>query len=491
MRRTTWLFLTLLASSIPALPSSAGELIRAERPLPGRYLVVLEPGAVRAPNAPPTAPGRTISQSMSDLALSHGVVAERVFENALQGGVITATEGRARALARDPRVAWVEEDSEVELYATKAAIWSWWIDRIDERDRPLNNHYTYDKNGAGVNIYIIDTGVNFNLGHWPGRAFNAYSTVRDGSGNMVFGDPVGHGSNVALHAASGWGVAAGANVRAVRVRTFTCGTSSGGTPEYPAFAGTCFSVSELIEAINWVAANRITPAVANMSFGGGISTTLEAAVRGMVNANVTSVASAGNSNASACNVSPARMPEVITVAASTPSDARASFSNFGSCVTLFAPGEDVYSGLDGTSFAAPLAAGVAATYLQGSPSASPSTVKTFLINNATAGRLTGIGTGSPNRLLFDPPGGTETDNPPIANFNVSCSGRTCTFTSTSTDDFGSVGCYWNWNHSYDWQPDQACTLSHTFPAAGSYSVTLTINDDAWQQSSKVRVVTVN
>ncbi len=495
MRRTAWLFLILLILFAGSIPARAGEYIPSDRPLPGRYLLVLEPGAVRAPNAPPTAPGRTVAQNMSELALAHGVVAERVFEHALQGGVIVATEGRARALARDPRVAWVEEDGEVEAFATRLAVAQWWLDRSDERNRPLNNHFTYDKTGTGVNIYVIDTGVNFNLGLWTGRAFNAYSNALDASGNPVFGDPVGHGTNVALHAAAtGWGVATGANVRAVRVRSFTCGTSGGGNPEYPAYAGTCFSISDLAAAINWVAGNRITPAVANMSFGGGISTSLETAVQGMLNSNVTSVAAAGNSNASACSVSPARMSSttpLITLGASTMTDARASFSNFGTCVTLFAPGQDVYSGVDGTSFSSPLAAGAAALYLQGAPSATPSTVKTWLINNATTGRLTGIGTGSPNRLLYIPPGGTEVDNPPVANFNFSCSGRTCTFTSTSTDDFGSVGCFWNWNHNYDWQPDQGCALSHTFPAAGSYSVTLHINDDAWQQASKVRVVTVN
>lgn len=475
-----------------SLPVQAGEFIQADRPLPGRYLVVLAPDAVRPPNAPPTAPGRTVAQLMSELALTHGGVTERAFEHALQGGVVAMPEGRARALARDPRVAWVEEDREITAYTTDLALGVWWADRIDERDRPLNNHFTYTANGAGVNVYIIDTGVNFALPHWTGRAFNAYSTVRDASGNMVFGDPDGHGSNVAVHAASSsWGVARGANVRAVRVKTISCTISGGGNGEIPAYAGTCFPLTDLVDAINWVAGHRITPAVGNLSLGGGVSTTLETAVRGMVNANVTTVVAAGNSNASACNYSPARMPEVITVGATNQSDARASFSNYGSCVTLFAPGEAVYFGLSGTSFSAPVVTGVAAKYLQTSPSASPSAVKTYLVNNATTGRLTGIGTGSPNRLVFAPPGGTEVDNPPTANFTFSCSGRTCTFTSTSTDDFGIAGCFWDWNHAYDWQPREGCSLSHTFPAAGGYNVTLAVYDDAWQQRLKVKVVNVN
>jgi|GEM_PF-1597671 len=470
----------------------AGQYVPAERPLPGRYVVVLEDGAVRAPHTPPTAPGQTVRQLMSELALAHGVVATRSFEHALSGGVIEATEGRARALAHDPRVAWVEEDGKLSAFTTDLTLGPWWVDRSDERDRPLNNHFTYSYNGAGVNIYIIDTGVNGNLPHWTGRFYNAYSTVEDAYGNKVYGDPVGHGTNVAVHAAaSGWGIARGAKVRAVRVGTTSCGSSGGGGGKVPAYAGTCFALTDLVEAIDWVAGHRITPAVANLSLGGGISTTLETAVRGMYNANVTVVAAAGNSNASACNVSPARMPEVITVAASTANDARASFSNYGSCVDLFAPGENVYYGLDGTSFSAPIVTGAAAIRLQASPSSSPSTIKSYLVNNATTGRLSSIGSGSPNRLLFIPPGGTEVDNPPTASFTYSCNGRTCTFTSTSTDDFGLSGCYWYWDHEYLFQPNSGCSLSHTFPRAGSYSVKLTASDDAQQQATKTKTVTVN
>jgi hypothetical protein len=489
MKGVVALVLALAALSTPA---QAGEFIEADRPVPGRYLVVFRAEAVRTIHAQATDPGRTVAQLMSEMALTYDGVTTRHFEHALRGGVIATTEARARAIARDPRVAWVEEDGEIQAFTTEVAYFAWWADRIDERDRPLNNHFTYTTNGAGVNVYVVDTGVDFGLGHWPGRGYNSYSNVRDAAGNMVFGDPVGHGSNVAVHAASiGNGIARGANVRAVRVRTISCSVGGGGNGEVPAFQGTCFTLADLVDALNWVAGNRIKPAVANLSFGGAVSATLETAVRGVVNAGVATVAAAGNGNTSACNVSPARMPEVITVGATTQSDARASFSNFGSCVTLFAPGEGVYFGESGTSFSAPIVAGVAAKYLQSAPSATPSSVKTHLINNATTGRLTNIGAGSPNRLVFAPPGGTEVDNLPTANFNFSCSGRTCTFTSTSTDDFGIVYCVWYWDHPYDWQPREGCTLSHTFPAAGSYNVTLTVYDDAWRQASKLRLVTVN
>lgn len=492
-RRRRQLAVALFALVALGPAARAGEFLAAERPLPGRYVVVFRADAVRSPQASLTAPGRTAPQLLTELALFHGGVAQKAFEHALAGGVIAATEGQARALARDPRVAFVEEDREIDLFATDLTLGPWWVDRSDERDRPLNNHFTYTRNGAGVNIYVIDTGVNFNVGYWPGRGFNAYSTARDAAGNMVFGDPVGHGTNVAIHAAAtGWGIARGANVRAVRVRAIPCNPpGGGGGPPLPVTLNDCFALSELVDAINWVAVNRIGPAVANMSFGGPPDPALEAAVAGLLNAGVTVVAAAGNSNATACNFSPARIPGVITVGATNASDARASFSNFGSCVDLFAPGEDVYNFTDGTSFSAPIVAGIAAQYLQGTPGATPSAVHTYLINNATTGRVSNAGTGSPNRLAFSPPGGTETDAPPVANFNFSCSGRTCTFTSTSTDDFAVARCGWSWGHPYDFQPDATCSLSHTFPAAGSYSVTLSINDDAWQNGAKTRVVTVN
>ena len=269
---------------------------------------------MRAPSAPATAPGRTVAQTMSDLALAHGVMAEKKFEHALQGGVIQATEGRARALARDPRVAWVEEDREIEMYATSNATWSWWIDRIDERDLPLNNHFTYNRTGYGGEPLHHRHRRQFQLRTMGGALLDAYSTVRDGSGNMVFGDPVGHGTNVAIHAASTVaGIANGSKVRAVRVTSFTCG-SSGWHPGVSRLCRDLFLSVRSRRSDQLGRGNRITPAVANLSLGGSISTTLETAVRGMVNAKVTTVAAAGNSSASACNVSPARMTEVITVA---------------------------------------------------------------------------------------------------------------------------------------------------------------------------------
>jgi subtilisin family serine protease len=411
------------------------------------------------------------------------------------------TAAQAKGLAADPRVAWVEQDREIEALAVQVVPHSWGLDRIDERDRPLGHRFTYTSDGAGVNIYVIDSGVAANASELGSRLINAYSNALDGSGNPQFGDPVGHGSKVAIFAAGTIsGVAKGAKVRAVRIKSFTCGIGFPGGPEVPAFAGTCFTLADVVDAINWVAANRITPAVANLSLGGGASATLDTAVNGLINAGVTTVVAAGNSNADACNVSPARVANAITVAASDINDARAVWtgggaSNFGSCVNVFAPGKDVlvyYVGVfNGTSFASPMVAGVAAQYLKTAPSATPATVKNYIVNNATSGRLTGIGAGSPNKLLFAPPGGVETDNFPVPKYVFSCVGRTCTFTNQSTDDFGFSFCYWNWGHDFQLTESCAPSVVHTFPYGGSFTVRLAVTDDGLQTAWIEKVVTVN
>lgn len=503
MRTSSWLLSTVVVTtSVLALgaPASAGELIRSDHTIEGRYLVVFKPDAVRRGPAP-TAPGMTVRHLASDVAVVYGGRLQKVFEHALEGAVVELPEARAKALAADPRVAWVEQDKEIEAFAVQVVPHSWGLDRIDERDRPLGHRFTYTSDGSNVNIYIIDSGVAANASELGSRLFNAYSNAFDGSGNPVFGDPAGHGTRVAIFAAGAVsGVAKAAKIRAVRIRSFNCGTSGGGNPEFPAFAGTCFALSDVVDAVNWVAANRITPAVANLSLGGGVSTTLDNAVTGLINAGVTTVVAAGNSNVNACNVSPARVPTAITVGASDINDARAFFtgggaSNFGSCVTLFAPGKDVlvyYQGVvSGTSFAAPMVAGVAAQYLKTSPSATPAAVKTYVVNNSTTGRLTNVGTGSPNRLLFAPPGGVETDALPVAKYVYSCTGRTCTFTNQSTDDFGIILCYWNWGHDFQLQESCAPSVVHTFPYGGSFTVRLAITDDGLQGSFVEKIVTVN
>ncbi len=243
--------------------------------------------------------------------------------------------------------------------------------------------------------------------------------------------------------------------------------------------------------MNWVAQNRVRPAVANLSFGYPNSSAYDSAMLGMYNAGVTVVTAAGNSGGDACTVSPAKVPQSITVGASDINDARAIFSstessNTGTCVDLFAPGKGLPGPFDGTSASAPLVSGAAALYLETNTAASPATVTSHLLNNATSSRLTGT---SPNRLLFVTPGGMEIDNPPTGDFVCSCNGtRTCTFTTTS-DDFAVTRCTWiidydNWNRPVT---HTTCgSFTYTYKYDGPYTVDFRVWDDANQGEGRTK-----
>jgi serine protease len=258
------------------------------------------------------------------------------------------------------------------------------------------------------------------------------------------------------------------------------------------------SASGVIAGIDWVTANHIKPAVANMSLGGGASTALDDAVRNSIAAGVTYAIAAGNSNANACNSSPARVTQALTVGSSTNADARSSFSNFGTCVDLFAPGSSITSAwntsntatntISGTSMASPHVAGVAALYLAGDPTATPVIVNAAVINNASLNKLTGIGTGSPNRLLYSRFGASPVDSPPSASFTFSCVLLTCTFDgSGSADDKGISSYAWNFGDS---QGGSGATVSHTYASGGTFTVVLTVTDTVGQTDNESHSVTV-
>ncbi|SDD77992.1 S8 family peptidase [Aquimonas voraii] len=385
--------LAVLCSMIAAsLPAAATELKRAEAPIKGQYIVVLKDSAFETSTTTRGAPSASALSMAADMAVSHKLEVDRVYEHAIKGFVVrNASEKQVEQLLWDDRVAFVEEDGMVYLDATQTGA-TWGLDRIDQRNRPLNGTYIYNTTATNVRAYIIDSGVLASHSQFGGRVSGGASYINDGRGTS---DCNGHGTHVAgTVAGSVHGVAKGARI--VPVRVFGC---SGGS-----------SNSTIIAGIDWVRANHVKPAVANMSLGGGASSATDTATNNLINAGVTVVVAAGNSNANACNYSPARVANAITVGSTTSTDARSSFSNFGTCVNIFAPGSSITSAwytsnsatntISGTSMASPHVAGVAALYLAGAPSATPATVRNYIYNRATTNVLTGIGSGSPNRMLY-------------------------------------------------------------------------------------------
>ncbi len=477
MRSSLWT--ALLMTVLAAGPASAqqADILTRENAILDQYIVVLDADeAARA-----AAGGASMGALARSMAAAHGGRVTRVYQRALTGFAVTLPEQAARALARDPRVRYIEQDSVMFAAATQTGA-TWGLDRIDQRDRPLSGTYTYDTTASNVHAYIIDTGIRGTHSDFGGRVSSqGFTAINDGRGTT---DCNGHGTHVAGTVGGGtWGVAKGVTLHAVRVLNCSgSGTTSG-----------------VIAGVDWVTSNHVKPAVANMSLGGGASTALDDAVRGSIAAGVTYSIAAGNSNANACNSSPARVGQALTVGASTSSDARASFSNFGTCLDLFAPGQSITSAwstgdtatntISGTSMAAPHVAGVAALYLAANPGASPGTVNAAVVNLATTGLLTGIGTGSPNRLLYSLFGDDPTDNPPTASFTFSCSGLLCGFdASGSSDDIGIQSYAWEFG---DGATGSGPALSHTFGSGGTFTVRLTVTDTGNQSSSTTRSVTVS
>jgi subtilisin family serine protease len=356
--------------------------------IPNSYIVVLDQDPVGA-NADF---GRAAADADKAILKTRTGRIKHVYANALVGFSAEMSEEDAIALADDPDVLFVEEDQEMEIVATQTNA-TWGLDRIDQANLPLSTTYTYTSTGSGVTAYIIDTGIRTTHTQFGGRAVVGFDAVGDGRNGQ---DCNGHGTHVSgTVGGSTYGVAKA--VRLVAVRVLNCsgsGTNSG-----------------VIAGVNFVTSNHVagTPAVANMSLGGGVSTALDTAVRNSIADGVTYAIAAGNSNANASNSSPARVAEAITVGSSTRTDTRSSFSNFGSVVDIFAPGSSITSAwatsdtatntISGTSMATPHVAGVAARILQ-SGFVSPATVRNTIVNTAGLNKLSGIPSGTANRLLF-------------------------------------------------------------------------------------------
>lgn len=325
-----------------------------------------------------------------------GVTPNHTYRSALTGFSASMSGAKAAELSADPRVAYVQQNATVRINETQPNA-TWGIDRIDQRNLPLSKTYTYNTTASNVTAYIIDTGIRTSHSEFGGRASVGTDTVGGGQNGQ---DCNGHGTHVAgTVGGKTYGVAKG--VKLVAVRVLDCqgsGTTAG-----------------VIAGIDWVTANAKKPAVANMSLGGSADAALDNAVKKSIGSGVSYAIAAGNGNflglpANACNYSPARVPEAITVGATDNTDRRASFSNYGTCLDLFAPGVNITSSwkdsdtatntISGTSMATPHTAGAAALYLATHATASPVQVRDALVNGATSGKVQDPRTGSPNKLLY-------------------------------------------------------------------------------------------
>lgn len=353
--------------------------INSPNAIANRYIVVFKDQATMSA----TGAQMSVAAVANEVSSKYGVLVDKTYQHVIKGAAVTMDFKQAQAMAKDPSVAYIEQDQRVSVVATQSNA-TWGIDRIDQTNLPLSKTYTYPSS-TGVHAYVIDTGLRSTHTEFSGRVGNGYDAIKDGNGTN---DCQGHGTHVAgTVGGTTWGVAKNVTIHPVRV----LGCDGSGTN------------SGVIAGMDWVVSNHVKPAVANMSLGGGASQATDDAIARMTNAGVVTVVAAGNDSSNACNYSPARAASAITVGSTTNTDAMSSFSNYGSCVDVYGPGSSITSAsrtsdtgstsLSGTSMASPHVAGVAALYLSKNPTATVAQVTNAILTNALNGKITGIPSG--------------------------------------------------------------------------------------------------
>ena len=381
----------------PPQPAPASLLATSgqDQSLRDRYIVVFKPTV------------RDVDATVDQLVRENGIGQVHFrYRAALKGFAATLLAPALEGVRRNPNVEFVEADGLAYAIGTQTNPPSWGLDRVDQHALPLNQSYSYDADGTGVRAYIIDTGILFLHQEYVGRASSGYDYIDN---DADASDCHGHGTHVA-GTVGGNTTGIAKKVTLIAVRVLDCSGSG--------------SYSAVIAGVDWVTNDHNTlrtPAVANMSLGGPVSSSLNQAVTNSISAGVVYAVAAGNSNADACATSPASTPKALTIGATGSNDARASFSNYGSCVDLFAPGVGItsstmtgtntYASWSGTSMATPHVAGVAALYLSANPTATPAQVESAIKGGATPNLVTDP-VGSPNLLLYSRVTGTTP--PPAA-----------------------------------------------------------------------------